>query len=73
MAGGILSILIFLSFFTILQVVVQIIRQQKHLEDETLRKIVDTTIKDEDNYDAAIAHLGICEKCQKRLEEISLE
>ncbi len=70
--GGLILIFI-LGFLAILQNVVKIIRQQKHVDDYKLRKIIDTTIKYDKDYDAVIGHLGLCEKCQKRLDEISRE
>ncbi len=73
MYGWVIVLLVFLCFYTILQGVTKLLQQRKHLEDDTLRKVVDTSIRYEKNYDAAIGHLGICEKCQKRLEEISKE
>lgn len=69
----VLILLICFCFYAVFQTVIKIIQQHQHLEDETLRKVVDTTIKYEDNYDAAIAHLGICDKCKERLDEISRE
>lgn len=54
-----------------MQVISKIIQQQKCLDDDDLKKVVTTEIRYQDNYDAAIAHLGICRKCQKRLDEIS--
>lgn len=56
-----------------MQIITKIIQQQKCLDDNDLRMVVSTEIRYQDNYDAAIAHLGICRKCEKRLEEISRE
>lgn len=73
MVSGIITFLLIICIYTAVQVISKIIRQQKHLDDETLKKVVKTTIKYENNYDDVIAHLGICEKCQDRLHEISKE
>ena len=66
-------LLLIITAYTVMQVIAKIIQQQKCLDDDDLRMIVTTEIRYQDNYDAAIAHLGICRKCQKRLDEISRE
>ncbi len=73
MFGWIITLLAIFCFYAMLQSIIKIIRQQKHLDDDVLRQVVDTTIKYEDYYEATIGHLGICGKCQQRLDEISRE
>ncbi len=57
--------------YTVYRVVLKIRRQRKHLDDETLRKVMRNNIRDEPDYDDVIAHLGICRKCEKRLYELT--
>lgn len=69
----ILIFILVIGAYGVSQIIAKIIQQRKHLDDETLTKVAKATIKYEPNYDAAIAHLGICRKCEERLHEISRE
>jgi hypothetical protein len=69
----VILLLLIITAYSVMQIITKIIQQQKCLDDNDLRMVVSTEIRYQDNYDAAIAHLGICRKCEKRLEEISRE
>ena len=66
----ILFLLVASIVFTRLRV---IFRQYQCVEDENLRSYLYGKLKKSDpkEYEHLIAHLGLCEKCQERLHEIS--
>lgn len=69
----IVILLIAFSAYMVLKVAAKIAAQQKHLDDETLRMVVENRIRHTDRYEQTIGHLGWCRECQARLDEISRE
>ena len=62
--------LIIFGVFTIFKIIFKIIQQQRHIDDILLEKVTNGTIKDDPNYDRVIGHLGICERCRNRIDEL---
>ena len=61
-----LTIFILISFLGVVAVVRQIIGNQKHLTDDTIRRFFINQLSERE-HDRTTAHLGICEACQERL------
>ena len=61
-----------LLLWMVVKIVIQIVQQQKHLDEEDLYNLMRNKLnKYGPEYSRIIKHLGICEKCQKRLESYS--
>ena len=68
----IIKILLLFSFFAVLGVLRQIWAQQQHLTDKDIKDLVQLKLRDrEEAYHRIVSHLGICDKCQKKLEEFN--
>lgn len=66
------EILSFASLFTVIGIILKIIRSQKCPSDEQLRKtILFRNNRDQAETDRIISHLGICEKCRDRVSELN--
>ncbi len=67
------TILMLVCLFTVFRVVYEIILERKCIDDETFEKFKSGKLKERDykNYRRVISHLGICEKCQEKLNEIT--
>ena len=67
----VLIILILGLAFIVLSRLKLIIAQQTHLEDEDLEDYLEGRYGPKTTaYKQAVAHLGVCEKCRKRLREM---
>ena len=66
-------ILIFILGFIIIDRVRKIYRIHQCPNEKTLVQYFEGKLKKEDSslYDQTVAHLGVCEKCQNRLVDIS--
>ena len=54
------------------KIAMQIIEQRRCLKEETITEFMKQRIdKDDPEYSRIIGHLGICEKCQQRVQEFS--
>lgn len=68
--GTIFLILIIVSIFGVIGVLRQILNNQKHLDDKTLRNFLLKRLSDKEKR-RVTSHLGICEKCQEKLHEFT--
>ncbi len=65
-----LNWIILLCLFSVVSIIFKIIGQRKCVSEATLRRFMAQRLRTGEK-DHVIAHLGICEKCQQKLEEIS--
>lgn len=60
------TLFVIISFLGVVAVFRQIIGNQKHLTDDTIRRFLLNQLSERE-HDRMTAHLGICEACQERL------
>ena len=67
------GILFWIFLLAVIRIVYQIFKQRQCLDEATLRNLMKSRWKErnEAEYRRAISHLGICDKCAKKLEELN--
>lgn len=68
-----LEIFLWISLLAVLRIGYQIIQQRRCPDNYTLKNLTKSRWKNthQREYQRVISHLGLCEKCTKRLEEIN--